>query len=636
MAARYLQQAPIFSVEQSSSALAMQQESQQESQRASQQESLQELWQNFQLGFPYVETDDQSAAIRDVMEDLASGRAMDRIICGDAGFGKTEVALRAAFLVAAQGSQVLMLAPTTLLAEQHYRLFKERFARLPESLNVKIGVLSRLRTNQERAATRALAERGEIQILIGTHAALAKSMSLPCLALQIIDEEQSFGVEQKERWKKSNAHLLSLSATPIPRSLHMALSGLRDISSIVSPPYDRLHVRSFVLDFDAVSLSEALRRERLRGGQSFCVVPRIADLARTQALLERIAPDASLVVAHGRLPSATLEQRMRSFIQGERDILLSTNIVEAGLDIPRANTMVILDAQRFGLSQLYQLRGRVGRAKLRGYCYFFIPEYARKQNQAMQRLQLMETLDSAGAGLRVSMQDLDMRGAGNLLGEEQSGKIREIGVELYRKMLRDAIAERKAGKLVSSGEQSQKLTQKLAKEPSKESDEKSTKDSAKVGDGTSSDTRISLGISVLIPTHYVAEEGLRLALYRRLSMLEEAEARRDFRDELEDRFGALPTEVDNLLALFEIKEWARRANIASLEAGSGGITVRFVDNLFAEPEKLIELLQRHAGKRLRIGKEQNLLWHLPLGKSAKRRTRAARSIARMLARMAMQ
>ena len=610
VAARYLQVAPIFSAE---------------------QEAVKELWQDFQMGFPYVETDDQAAAIRDVMEDLASGRAMDRIICGDAGFGKTEVALRAAFIVAVQGAQVLMLAPTTLLAEQHYRLFTERFSRLPSSAKVRIGVLSRLRSSQERTATRALAERGEIQILIGTHAALAKSMSLPNLALQIIDEEQAFGVEQKERWKKSGAHLLSLSATPIPRSLHMALSGLRDISSIVSAPYDRLHVRSFVLDFDAVSIGEALRRERLRGGQSFCVVPRIADLARTQALLERVAADASLVVAHGRLASATLEQRMRSFVQGEHDILLSTNIVEAGLDIPRANTMIILDAQRFGLAQLYQLRGRVGRAKLRGYCYFFIPEYARKQDQAMQRLQLMETLDSVGAGLRVSMQDLDTRGAGNLLGEEQSGKIREIGVELYRKLLREAIAERKIAisKDVIGSEQTDKPPS--AATDKQVSDDASDDDS--VHQELRSDARINLGIAVLIPTHYVAEEGLRMALYRRLSLLEDSESRRDFRDELEDRFGALPAEVRNLLALFEIKDWASRANIASLEAGSGGITISFVDNRFAEPDKLIELLQRHAGRRLSLGKSQNLLWRVPLGKSSRRRKRAATSIARLLARM---
>ena len=608
VAARYLQSAPVFNAE---------------------QEAIKELWQDFQMGFPYVETDDQAAAISDVMEDLASGRAMDRIICGDAGFGKTEVALRAAFIVAAQGAQVLMLAPTTLLAEQHYRLFLERFSRLPASARVRIGVLSRLRSTQERTATRALAERGEIQILIGTHAALAKSMSLPNLALQIIDEEQAFGVEQKERWKKNDAHLLSLSATPIPRSLHMALSGLRDISSIVSAPYDRLHVRSFVLDFDAVSIGEALRRERLRGGQAFCVVPRIADLARTQALLERVAADASLVVAHGRLASATLEQRMRAFIQGEHDILLSTNIVEAGLDIPRANTMIILDAQRFGLAQLYQLRGRVGRAKLRGYCYFFIPEYARKQDLAMQRLQLMETLDSAGAGLRVSMQDLDMRGAGNLLGEEQSGKIREVGVELYRKLLREAIAERKVA--LSKSTLGSEATAKHASEFA------STGDS--VPQELRSDARISLGIAVLIPTHYVAEEGLRMALYRRLSLLEDSESRRDFRDELEDRFGALPAEVRNLLALFEIKDWASRANIASLEAGSGGITISFVDNRFAVPDKLIELLQRHAGRNLRtgslsLGKSQNLLWRVPLGKSSRRRKRAATSIARMLAQLA--
>ncbi len=606
MAARHMQSAPIFQVRQ-------------------------DEWQKFQMGFPYAETDDQSTAIQDVVDDLKSGRIMDRIICGDAGFGKTEVALRAAFIVVAEGAQVLMLAPTTLLAEQHARLFKDRFAHVPMSSTINIGVLSRLRTAKERAETRKRAERGEIQILIGTHAALAKNIVLPNLALQIIDEEQSFGVEQKERWKKSDAHLLSLSATPIPRSLNMALAGLRDISTILSPPHDRLLVRSFVLDFDAVSLGEALRREHLRGGQAFCVVPRITDLARTQVLLKKIAPDAKIVVAHGRLPPTILEQRVRSFIQGEYDLLLSTNIVEAGLDIPRANTMVILDSYRFGLAQLYQLRGRVGRAKLRGYCYFFIPEYARKQKHAMQRLQLMETLDSAGAGLRVSMQDLDMRGAGNLLGEEQSGKIREIGVELYRKLLSNAIAEKKKNNR-------NKDKDKSGIEPSNVATKEAVAHSDVDEDGQSvtpiaKEVRISLGIPVLIPPRYVREEGLRMALYRRLSMLESEVARQDFRDELQDRFGEIPEEVDNLLEIFQIKEWAALANIESLEAGGGGITVRFAEKRFAAPEKLILLLQRHAGKRLKLGKEQNLLWRIPLGKSSVRRKRASRCLVRLLAEM---
>ncbi len=569
------------------------------------------LWQDFQMGFPYMETEDQQSAIRDVVEDLGSGRVMDRIVCGDAGFGKTEVALRAAFVVAAAGAQVLMLAPTTLLAEQHARLFQQRFARLPASAKVEVGILSRLRSAKERTETKKKAERGELAVLIGTHAALAKGIALPKLGLLVIDEEQSFGVEQKERWKKSCAHILSLSATPIPRSLNMALAGLRDMSPLLSAPYDRLNVRSFVLDFDAVSLSEALRRERLRAGQAFCVVPRIADLKRTEALLRRLAPEARLVVAHGRLPAVDLEKRMRAFLEGESDLLLSTNIVEAGLDIPRANTMIILDAHRFGLAQLYQLRGRVGRAKLRGYCYFCIPEYARKQKSAMQRLNLMETLDSAGAGLRVSMQDLDMRGAGNLLGEEQSGKIREVGVELYRKLLSEAIRERKQHGTAEASEEVQEQDQEQVK-----------------------DIRIALGIPVLIPSSYVAEEGLRLALYRRLALLASDAARSDFREELQDRFGAVPEEVDNLLALFRIKAQAARANIESLEAGEAGVTVRFKNNLFAKPQKLLELLQR-GENNLRLGKDQSLSWRTQLGRSAKLRTKAAESFARDLAEIAL-
>ena len=589
MAERHLQQAPVFRPRDG-------------------------LWQDFQMGFPYMETEDQQSAIRDVVEDLGSGRVMDRIVCGDAGFGKTEVALRAAFVVAAEGAQVLMLAPTTLLVEQHARLFQQRFARLPASASISIGTLSRLRSAKERAATKQKAERGELGVLIGTHAALAKGIALPKLGLLIIDEEQSFGVEQKERWKESCTHILSLSATPIPRSLNMALSGLRDLSPLLSAPYDRLNVRSFVLDFDAVSLSEALRRERLREGQAFCVVPRIKDLPRTEALLRRLAPEARLVVAHGRLPPATLEQRMRAFLEGERDLLLATNIVEAGLDIPRANTMIILDAHRFGLAQLYQLRGRVGRAKLRGYCYFCLPEYARKQKSAMQRLNLMETLDSAGAGLRVSMQDLDTRGAGNLLGEEQSGKIREVGVELYRKLLAQAIRERKQ----HAGAENQAQTQDQAQEQEQ---------------AQAKDIRIALGIPVLIPGSYVAEEGLRMALYRRLALLEDEEARSAFKEEMQDRFGAVPEEVDNLLALFRIKEIAARANIESLEAGAAGITVRFKDNLFAKPQQLLALIQRQE-KKLVLGKDQSLSWRVRLGGDGKLRVRAAESFARELVELA--
>ena len=395
-------------------------------------------YQEFAAEFAWTETEDQIRAIEDVIGDLGSGRPMDRLICGDVGFGKTEVALRAAFVAAMSGKQVAMVVPTTLLARQHFSSFEERFKGLP----VRLGQISRLVTGKTAQTVREQLENGELDIVVGTHALLGKSVNFKNLGLLIIDEEQHFGVAQKERLKQMRAdvHVLTLTATPIPRTLQMALAGVREMSIIATPPVDRLAVRTFVLPYDPVVICEAIQRERFRGGQIFYVCPRIADLESVQRRLTELVPDARIAVAHGQMPTSQLEEVMGGFVDGRYEILLSTHIVEAGLDIPKANTIIVHRADRFGLSQLYQLRGRVGRSKVRAYAYLTLPPGQAVTQTAMRRLEVMQSLDTLGAGFSLASHDLDIRGAGNLLGDEQSGHIREVGVELYQHMLEETIA----------------------------------------------------------------------------------------------------------------------------------------------------------------------------------------------------
>ncbi|MFM8613899.1 MAG: DEAD/DEAH box helicase, partial [Alphaproteobacteria bacterium] len=382
---------------------------------------------------PFAETEDQSRAIADVLEDLSAGRPMDRLICGDVGFGKTEIALRAAFVVAMSGAQVAVVVPTTLLARQHHRVFLKRFEGFP----LRIAQLSRLVTAKDAAEVREGMKRGDINIVIGTHALLAKGTEFADLGLLVVDEEQHFGVRHKEALKalKADVHVLTLTATPIPRTLQLALTGVREMSVIATPPSDRLAVRTFIMPWDPVVLREAIQRERFRGGQIFCVVPRIEDMAKLAERMAEIVPEARMVQAHGRMTPTELERVMTEFGDGKHDILLSTNIVESGLDMPAVNTLIIHRADMFGLAQLYQLRGRVGRGKLRGYAYLTWPEAHRLSAAAEKRLEVMQTLDNLGAGFTLASHDLDIRGAGNLLGEEQSGQIREVGIELYQQML---------------------------------------------------------------------------------------------------------------------------------------------------------------------------------------------------------
>jgi transcription-repair coupling factor (superfamily II helicase) len=520
-------------------------------------------WDEFCARFPFAETEDQARAIADVLEDLASGRPMDRLICGDVGFGKTEVALRAAYIAAMSGAQVAVVVPTTLLSRQHFRTFSARFAGLP----VTVAQLSRMVPAKEAAEVRRGITDGSINIVIGTHALLAKSVEFADLGLLVVDEEQHFGVAHKERLKqlKADVHVLTLTATPIPRTLQLSLSGVREMSLISTPPVDRLAVRTFIMPFDAVVIREALQRERFRGGQIFCVVPRIEDLPRMAERLSEIVPEARIAHAHGRLAPTELERVMTEFGDGRYDILLSTNIVESGLDMPAVNTLLIHRADMFGLGQLYQLRGRVGRGKQRGYAYLTWPPNHRLSVAAEKRLTVMQTLDALGAGFTLASHDLDIRGAGNLLGDEQSGHIREVGIELYQQMLEDAVSELRAGEGRRGGQER---------------------------DWT---PNISLGLPVLIPEPYVRDLPVRLGLYRRIGALASDAETEAMAAELVDRFGPLPQEVENLLQVVALKRACREAGVEKLEAGPKGMVLSFRGNAFSNPAGLVGWLASKGG-----------------------------------------
>ncbi|MDA5094804.1 transcription-repair coupling factor [Aliiroseovarius sp. KMU-50] len=521
-------------------------------------------WEEFSARFPYQETDDQLSAIEDVIEDMGRGRPMDRLVCGDVGFGKTEVAMRAAFVAAMSGQQVAVIAPTTLLARQHYKSFAERFRGFP----INVGQLSRFVGQAETKRTREGMTRGTMDIVVGTHALLAKDVRFENLGLLIVDEEQRFGVSHKERLKemRSDVHVLTLSATPIPRTLQMSLSGVRDLSIIGTPPVDRLSIRTYVSEFDSVTLREALLREHYRGGQSFFVVPRIKDLPDIEAFLQDHVPEVSYVVAHGQMAAGELDNRMNAFYDGKFDVLLATTIVESGIDIPTANTMVIHRADMFGLAQLYQIRGRVGRSKTRAYAYLTTKPRAPLTPNAEKRLRVLGSLDTLGAGFTLASQDLDIRGAGNLVGEEQSGQMREVGYELYQQMLEEAIAKIKSGEMEGLAE----------------------------SDGTWA-PQINLGVPVLIPDSYVPDLDVRLGLYRRLSSLSTKVELEGFAAELIDRFGKLPKEVNTLLLVVRIKAMCKRAGIAKLDGGPKGATIQFHNDKFANPKGLVEFIQAQNG-----------------------------------------
>jgi len=519
------------------------------------------VFDEFCARFPYEETDDQLNAIADVLEDLGGGKPMDRLVCGDVGFGKTEVALRAAFVVAMSGQQVAVVCPTTLLARQHFKTFEERFRGWP----VKVRRLSRMVPAKEASETRDGLKNGEFEIVVGTHAVLSKQVEFKNLGLVIVDEEQHFGVKHKEKLKELRAevHMLTLTATPIPRTLQMSLSGIREMSIIATPPVDRLAVRTYVTPWDPVAIREALLREKYRGGQSYFVTPRLSHLPDLERFLREQVPEVKFVVGHGQMAPTQLEEVMSAFYDGQYDVLLATTIVESGLDIPTANTMILHRADMFGLAQMYQLRGRVGRAKARAYAYLTTPTEKPITLSAEKRLKVLQSLDSLGAGFQLASHDLDIRGGGNLLGEEQSGHIREIGVELYQQMLEDAVAELKE----RGGE-------------------------GLVDRGWS--PQINTGAAVLIPEDYVPDLNVRLALYRRLSDAEKAADREALAAELIDRFGPLPAEAGQLLKVVAIKGLCREANVAKIDVGPKGAVVTFRGDAFKNPMGLVGYVQRHA------------------------------------------
>ena len=520
------------------------------------------LYDEFSARFPFAETDDQAKAIDDVIGDLGRARPMDRLICGDVGFGKTEVALRAAFAAAFNGRQVAVVVPTTLLARQHFNTFRQRFQGLP----VVIEQISRLVPAKRAKQIKADLAAGKIDIIIGTHALLAKDVAFKSLGLLVVDEEQHFGVAHKEQLKKLKAdvHVLTLTATPIPRTLQLALTGLRELSLIATPPVDRLAVRTFVLPYDPVIVREAVLREKFRGGQTFYVCPRVSDLDRVAERLKELVPEAKVAVAHGRLAARALEDTMTRFYDGAFDVLVSTNIIESGLDLPAVNTIVIHRADMFGLAQLYQLRGRVGRSKVRAYAYLTLPPGRLLSAAAERRLEVMQTLDTLGAGFSLASHDLDIRGAGNLLGAEQSGHIREVGIELYQHMLEEAVAEARG------------------------------LDGGKPADDEWSPA-IGLGMPVLIPEAYVADLSVRMGLYRRLAWLAGRDEIEAFAAELIDRFGPLPAEAENLLQVVALKQPCRDAGVERIEAGPKGARVSFRKNRHANPAGLVAWITGQQG-----------------------------------------
>jgi transcription-repair coupling factor (superfamily II helicase) len=553
-AARHLRKAPIFAANQ-------------------------HFYDEFKARFGFVETDDQARAIDEVEEDLQKGSPMDRLICGDVGFGKTEVAMRAAAIVVGNSklsdeaenkfetsplSQIAIVAPTTLLVRQHYKNFTKRF----EGTNIKIAQLSRLVSVTDAKKIREKIENGEVQIVIGTHALLQKTIKFKNLSLVIIDEEQHFGVAQKERLKelRNEVHVLTLSATPIPRTLQMSLTGVKDLSLISTPPLDRLAVRNFVMPYDSVIVREAVMREYNRGGRVFFVVPRIRDIEEMEPRLKIILPELKITHAHGQMSPTELDSIMNDFVDGKIDVLLSTTIIESGIDISDANTMIIYKAEMFGLSQLYQLRGRVGRGKVRAYCYFMLDHRKKTSEDSRKKLEVMQNLDSLGIGFTVASHDMDIRGSGNLLGDEQSGHVKETGVELYQQMLLETIEDLKNNKFETNHQHSQ---------------------NEEVQDFS---TQIKLGISLLIPENYMSDLSLRMSFYKKIANVKNDEDCDNLVNEMTDRFGKVPEEILNLMEIAKLKSGCKKAGIEKLEALSNGITISFKDNKFKSPDALMKLI----------------------------------------------
>ncbi len=538
------------------------------------------FYDEFKARFGFVETEDQARAISEVEEDLQKGLPMDRLICGDVGFGKTEVAMRAAASAVFNNVkyQVAIIAPTTLLCRQHYKNFTKRFT----DTNIKVAQLSRLVRTSEAKKVKENLENGEIDIVIGTHALLQKNIKFKNLALVIIDEEQHFGVAQKERLKelRNEVHVLTLSATPIPRTLQMSLTGVKDLSLIGSAPIDRIAVRNFIMPYDSVVIREAVLREYNRSGRVFFVVPRIRDIEEIEKKLKTLLPEIRIMSAHGRMTPAQLDQIMNDFVDGKIDLLLSTTIIESGIDITEANTIIIYKAEMFGLAQLYQLRGRVGRGKVRAYAYFMLNQNKKISDDAHKKLEVMQNLDSLGVGFSIASHDMDIRGSGNLLSDEQSGHIKETGVELYQQMLFETIQSIKN------------------KEPNTE-----------LTNNSDFSTAIKLGISLLIPESYMPDLSLRMNFYKRIANITNEDEEEKLRAEMLDRFGKIPQEILNLIEVAKLKHACRKLDIERLEAIPSGIVMSFKDNKFKNPEKLLQNIFSN-NSQMKIHNGQKLLFLL--------------------------
>ena len=534
-----------------------------ETKKAPKIEVISEMWSDFCARFPYNETEDQLSTVDSIVSDLGRGMPMDRLICGDVGFGKTEIAMRTAFLLANAGYQVALVVPTTLLSRQHTLSFEDRFNGFP----VNIKQLSRFVSSTDSAETRKGIENGTVDIVIGTHAVISDKLKFKNLGLLIIDEEQHFGVQHKEKLKqlKSTIHVLTLSATPIPRTLQLSLSGVRELSIIETPPINRLAIRTYVTEFDPVVVREALLRETYRGGQSFFVVPRVADIPEIEEFLSNEVPEVTFDVAHGQLSATELDTRMNAFYDGKVNVLVSTSIVESGIDVPTANTIIVYRSDMFGLSQLYQIRGRVGRAKVRAYAYLTTKPGKRLTRVAQKRLRVLGNIDTLGAGFNIASQDMDIRGAGNILGEEQSGNVREVGYELYQSMLEEAVSKIKIG------------------------------DNVEVINDTHWSPSISLGVPVLIPETYVSDLDVRLGLYKRLSDLKTKVELEGFAAELIDRFGKIPREVSTLFLVVRIKTMCKKASILKFNGGIRGATIEFKNHKFDNPIGLAEFISEQRG-----------------------------------------
>jgi transcription-repair coupling factor (superfamily II helicase) len=524
--------------------------------------------EEFEGTFPYEETPDQAAAIEDVLADLQKSRPMDRLVCGDVGYGKTEVAVRAAFRAVMDGKQVAVLVPTTILAQQHEETFQERFEGYP----VRVESFSRFRSRKDSSAVLEGLAAGTVDIVIGTHRLLQKSVVFRDLGLLVVDEEHRFGVRHKERIKqlKKTVDVLTLTATPIPRTLQMAFTGLRDLSVIETPPQDRLAIRTQTCRFSEELVREAILREVRRGGQVFFVHNRVRSIGAIAELLERVVPEVRVIVAHGQMRERELEERMLAFAHGQADVLLCTTIVESGLDIPRANTILIDRGDRLGLAQLYQLRGRVGRSSHRAYAYILVPGEAALTHDAQRRLEAIQDLSALGSGFRLANMDLEIRGAGNLLGGEQSGNLAALGYETYMDMLAETVEEMRGNVREAQ-----------------------------------LDPEIRLPVAARLPDRYVEDVSQRLVLYKRLaSSPDDADVDR-IRDELLDRYGPLPGEAEQLLEVIRLKIRARELGIAAVDWARGEIVMTAGPATRIDPKRLVGLMTR-AGSGIRVAPDHKI------------------------------